>query len=282
MSHYETQAASAPSEPRRRLRADFTAHTMRHVATAKQRANTKQQIKLFFKEPFSMKSLKFLRTAPGAALAVAIVATTSVSAYAALNWFNATVTVKQNASVLSVDLSQCKGNLPPGVDSPDRSNVQFKILDDRHISADQLQRQLLIQCEYDAVTDFYRQNPVTKDAALQIGTIKALDGTSKVTFEYAWGGNINQKTLALTSGTTIYSQGVPAHVQDLHVGDKVIFATSHQGYVEEGTDPLSAVSEAQSIFKTQYDTSDALGTSKKGFYEDNHIMPLDWYNQIHK
>jgi hypothetical protein len=281
MSHNQKRAA-LPSEPRRTLRADFTAYTIRHAAAAKRRAGEKQQFVTFLKEPFSMNSLKLLRTLPGAAMALVVIATGSAGAYALSNWFNGDVHVGQQASVFSVDLSQCKGALPPGVDSPDRSKVQFKILSDPHISAEQLQHQLLVQCEYDAVVDFYRQNPVTKDASLHIGSLKAIDGNVSMIFEYNWGGKMSQKTLRLASSATIYAQGVAAQVQDLHVGDKVVFATSPQAYIQEGTDPLSSVDEVQSIFRTQYDTSETPGASKKGFYEDNHIMPLDWYNQIHK
>jgi hypothetical protein len=281
MSPHQTRATS-PSVPRRSLRADFTAYTIRHAAVAKRRANEKQQFVTFLKEPFSMNSLKLLRTLPGAAIALTVVVAGSAGAYALSNWFNGDVSVKQQASVFSVDLSQCKGALPPGVDSPDRSKVQFKILSDSHISAEQLQHQLLAQCEYDAVVDFYRQNPSTKDDSLHIGSIKAIDSTGKVTFEYVWGGRTNQTTLAVASAATIYSQGAAARLQDLQAGDHVVFATSTPSYIQEGTDPLSLVGEVQSVFKTQYDAAEAPGASKKGFYEDNHIMPLDWYNQTQK
>ncbi|HVQ44380.1 MAG TPA: hypothetical protein VMT30_05435 [Candidatus Saccharimonadia bacterium] len=280
MSHHNTRTAPL-SEPRRPLRADFTARIVRHAITAKRRAVSKQQLLTFLKEPLSMKSVTFLRTAPGAVLALAIIATGTTGAYALNNWFNGDVTVKQTASVFSVDLSQCKGSLPPGVDSPDRSHVQFKILDDPHISADQLQHQLLAECEYDAVVDFYRQNHATAAADTHIGTIKSIDG-STVTFDYPWGGQLNQKSLALTAGTTFYRQGNAVSAQDLHAGDHVVFVTASPGYVQEGTDPLAGASEVMSVFKTQSDPADAPDSTKKGFYDDNHIMPLDLYNQIHK
>lgn len=228
-----------------------------------------------------MNSLKLLRTLPGAGIALTVVMAGSAGAYALSNWFNGGVGVKQQASVFSVDLSQCKGPLPAGVDAADRTKVQFKILSDPHISAAQLQHELLAQCEYDAVVDFYRQNPVTKDNFLHIGSITAINGNGAVTFEYNWGGKTHQKTLALASDATIYNQGAAARLQDLQAGDKVIFAADGTP-VEEGIDPLSAINEVRSIFKTQYDTAEAPGASKKGFYEDNHIMPLDWYNQTQK
>jgi len=228
-----------------------------------------------------MNSLKFLRTLPGAIAALIVVGAGSAGVYALSNWFNGDVSVKQQASVFSVDLTQCKGPLPPGVESSDRSKVQFKILGERHISATQLQRQLLVQCEFDAVVDFYHQNPATKDLSLHVGTIKVVSG-SDITFEYSWGNKVKERTLALASNTTIYDQGAAITTQSLHPGDNVIFVTSTPPHVEEGADPLLSVSQVRSVFRTQYNAAEAPGVGKKGFYEDNHIMPLDWYNQIHK
>jgi hypothetical protein len=276
--NHTTHAASENSEPRRPLRADFTALTMRRAAMAKRRTLTKKQYKAFLKEPFSMKSLSFLRTAPGAALAVAIIATTSVSAYTIANWFNADVTVTQNNAILSVDLSDCKGNLPPGVTTTDTHNVQFKILGNPHISAADLQQKLLAECEYQAVVDFYKAKPV--QTHLQAGTITSVeDGIVGVT--YQWGGKANEKTFMLAADATVYNQGASAQVSDLKVGNTVVLATPEQS-VQEGVDPLTEATHALSIFKTQYDVTQAMSESKKGFYETNKIMPLDAYNQLQK
>lgn len=281
MSH-KSYAASAPSQPRRTLRADFTAYTIRHATTAKRRTDTKQQIRAFFKEPFSMKSITFLRTAPGAALAMAIVATTSVSAYALTNWFNANVTVKQNNSILSVDLSQCKGNLPPGIEpSADKRNVQFKILGSSHIAADQLQRQLLAECEYNAVVDFYRNNSQGQSYSLYPSVVKGINADGTVTLDYFWGGQTIEKTFAVPKDANAYDQGSKISMQDLQTGGTVVFA-AETPQVAEGNDPLATVSEVKSIFKTQYDTREAPGATKKAFYEESNIMPLDTYKRLHQ
>jgi hypothetical protein len=279
MSHKQP-AASAPSQPHRALRTDFTADTLRYATTAKRRVKTKQQVKAFFKEPFSMKSLIFLRTVPGAMLAVAIIATTSASAYALTNWFNGDVTVKQNASVLSVDLSTCKGSLPPGVDpSTDKQNVPFKILGNPHISAEQLQHQLLAKCEYNAVIDLHRSNPDHQNDSFYSSTVKSINADGTVTLDYLWGGRVNEKTFTIPAAATIYDKGKKITSKELKAGDMVVFAIEPPAYVEESTDPLAGISQLQSIFKTQYDTREAPG---KDFYDTSNIMPLDWYNQVHK
>lgn len=226
-----------------------------------------------------MRSLKFLRTAPGAALLVAILATTGASAYALTNWFNGNVSVNQKDSVLSVDISQCRGNLPAGIEpTADKHNVQFKILDSKHISASDLQQQLLVNCEYQAVVDFYRQSASTKDADTHTGIVKSINGDN-ISLTYLWGGKTHQKSFTLTSKTTFYDKGVTTNAQNLQPNDTVVFVTPHQASIIEGTDPLTNTKEIQSIFKTQYDTSKALSASKNGFYSDNNIMPMDLYNK---
>jgi hypothetical protein len=276
--NHNTRAASDQSEPRRPLRADFTVHTMRHATAAKRRATTKQQFRAFLKEPFSMKSLPFLRTAPGAALVVAILATTSAGAYALANWFNADVAVKENNTVLSVDLSECKGSLPPGVESADKHNIQFKILGNPHISAADLQQRLLVECEYQAVVNFY-QNKLA-DIHLQVGTVTSI-GDDTIRVSYQWGGKANQRTFSLTPASTVYSQGLPITLRDLLPGDTIVFVTQNQA-VQEGVDPLATTTNVLSIFRTQYDTAQAMSAAKNGFYENNNIMPLEMYNQLHR
>jgi hypothetical protein len=279
--NHKIHTTSNQSEPHRHLRADFTTYTLRRATTAKRRATAKLQIKAFFKEPFSMKSLTFLRTAPGAALAVAIIATTSAGAYALANWFNADVTVTQSNSVLSVDLSGCKGNLPSGIESnSDRHNVQFRILENPHISAANLQQNMLAECEYQAVVSFYHSQPATASVSLRAGKVAAISD-STVRLAYQWGGRTVDKTFSLTPNTTVYDQGSPVPVNDLRPGDTIIFATQNQ-QVPEGVDPLADTNDVLSIFKTQYNPGQAMSASKNGFYEDNNIMPLDMYNRLHK
>jgi len=229
-----------------------------------------------------MKSLTLLRTAPGALLAIAIVATTSVGAYALTNWFNGEVTVKQANSVLSVDLSACKGNLPPGIEQQtDRHNVQFKILSNPHVSADQLQHKLLVECEYNAVVDFYRTTAGDKNYAFHPSTVKAINGPASITLDYFWGGKLNEKTVTLPQNANIYDQGKKTNVDSLKVGDHVVLVVSTPSLMEN-VDPLASVSEAQSIFKTQYDTQEAPSATKKAFYEESNIMPLGMYDQLNK
>jgi hypothetical protein len=277
--NHNTHAASDQSEPRRPLRADFTAYTMHHAATAKRRVTNKQQFRTFLKEPFSMKSLTFFRTAPGAVLAVAIFATTGAGAYALTNWFNADVTVKQNNTVLSVNLADCKGTLPPGIESgEDKHDIRFKILGNPHISAADLQQRLLAECEYQVVVDFYH-NKLT-NAHLQVGKITSI-GNDKIALTYPWGGKTNEKTFSLTASSTIYDQASPITFRDLRIGDNIVFVTHGQA-AQEGVDPLAAANDVLSIFRTQYDPAQAMSASKNGFYENNNIMPLDMYNQLHK
>lgn len=278
MSYQKQPEAQEASTPQRPLRANFTARTLQDARVAKTRRIREQQLQTLIKESLSMKSLKFLRTVPGATLALAILATGSVGAYALNNWFNGDVTVRQNNSVLSVDLSSCKGNLPPGVDSSDRSNVQFKITGTPHLSAEDLQRQLLAQCEFDAVRDFYGKNG-QGDNYLVPATIKITNRAS-VTFEYAWGGEKHEKTVLLASGANIYKEGTPASLDDLDVGDAVVVATSPVTNSQENIDPLDQVTEARSIFVTHHDINSAPSVSKKAFYDEGNIMPLDHYNKI--
>lgn len=230
-----------------------------------------------------MKSIKFMRTIPGAALAIAIVATSGAGVYALTNWFNGNVTVnKANESVLSVDLSSCKGPLPSGVnDDTDRSNIRFKMLGDKHISEDDLQQALLAQCELDAVHDFYAKQPAAQGFNLYSGTIKEIN-SNIVKVGYEVGDQEQTKTLAVSQSMTVYSQSQPVALSSLQAGDNIVFAVKPASMLQEGHDPVAEASEVQSIFKTQNDTRKAPDSTKKGFYEDSNIMPLDMYNQINK
>jgi len=227
-----------------------------------------------------MKSFRFMRTAPGAVLAAAIVMTTGASAYALTNWFNGSVAVTQHHTVLSVDLSACHGNLPAGVNSTDRHHVQFEILGKPHISASDLQAKLLVECEYQAVMNFYHKQPTLANSDLFSGTITGVSGQS-IGLAYHWAGAAQQKEFTTTPGFTVYSEGTATTLNNLHVGDHVVFVAQNQNTME-GTDPLASSSAVQSVFKTQYDTSDAMSASKNGFYQDNNIMPLDLYQQLNK
>jgi hypothetical protein len=269
----KTQKA-ATDGPRRALHTNFTQRTLRHAKLAKKR-QTRPNHKGFF-----MKLPNLLQSPMAAAITVGVIAMGAVGTYAAANWFNGHVGVQQNGSVLSVDLTACKNLFLPGTDMEhlDRAHVQFKVLGTPHINQHDLQLKLLQQCEFDAVVNFYAARPETKDASLHPSTITAIDSGS-MTFAYFWGGTFTTKTFRV-SDATVFNQNQAATQSDLHVGDFAVFATEPQGLVLEGTDPLATVTSVKSIFKTQYDTAQAPGASKKGFYDDANIMPLDWYNQV--
>lgn len=281
MSYIKTNMPPSTSEPGRALRSDFTEYTLRHASVARQRAHRKQHIMSLIKGIFEMKTIKKLQTIPGVVVALVLIASGSAGAYALSNWFATNITVKQtNASVLTVDLSQCKGNLPPGVkDSSDHHNVQFKITGEPHISTADLQRKLLESCEYNSVLAFYRGQTATKDSLYPDGTIKNI-GKDTITLQYLWGGKPVEKTF-LASSTAIYDQGKVTNPSNLHAGDKVIFVVPDTKSLES-QDPIAAATQLQSIFKTQYDATDAPGATKSDFYDISKIMPLDWYNQAHK
>lgn len=270
------------SEPKRALRSDFTAYTMRQAAIARRRVERKKQAITYAKDIFSIKSTKYIRTAPGAALALAIVATGGAGVYALTNWFGGDVTVSRpHPSVLSIDLSDCKGPLPAGVDSLDRSKVQFKILGDKHISEADLQRALLAQCELDAVRAFYAEQPLGQGLALYSGVITEMSD-STVTLSYQWASEHRVKSFSVAQDMTVYDQGKPAALADMQVGDTIVFAIKLAATPQEDRNPIDDASEVQSFFRTYTDTRLALGSAKKGFYTDSNIMPLDWYKQTNK
>jgi len=227
-----------------------------------------------------MKTLNFLRTAPGAIIAAAVVVTTGASAYALTNWFNGSVAVTQQRSVLSVDLSACQGALPAGINGTDRHHVQFEILGNPHISASDLQAKLLVECEYQAVAAFYHNQPVLAGSSLTSGTVIGT-GDHTLTLAYHSTNGTQQKTFTLAQNFSAYNQGTAATLASLQAGDHVVFATKNQQTLE-GTDPLASVNEVQSVFKTEYDTARAISASKNSFYQGSNIMPLDWYQQLHK
>lgn len=264
--------------PNRPLRADFTSVTLRRAQTAKRRSLKKQSGVVHIMKT----SLFSLRTVSGATFAIAAITLSAAGAYALTNWFGGDPVVKQDASILHVDLSSCKGNLPPGVESTNRSDVQFKITANQHISAENLQKQLLIDCESQAVTEFYNPGKTYAYRYTTVpATITAVNG-STFTVSYQWAGKTLAKTFTLDANDPMYSQGQIAQVTDFHVGDSIVAAVpvASQHYAVEGTDTF-ATATVTSIFKTHYDTSKASGKATGINYQQNGIMPLDLYNQIH-
>lgn len=294
MSSIHIHGRSEANEPRRPLRLDFTRQVIRNANTAKQRAKTRDQFEQLFKEPFSMKTIKLLRTAPGLAVVTAMIVTSSVGVYALSNWFGGDVSVTQNSAVLSVDLSSCKGNLPPGVNSTDdRHNVQFKILGTPHISTLDLQESLLSACEASAVTEFYGHK--FPDAGFS-GTGSV---SNKNNFKYlllpARVATINNSSVTLAStgaksasfatnsfplaaNLTVYNQGRLGSVNDLKSGDNVMFiaySVGASGPSVEGTSILgNSDVQVLSLFKTRYNDGASLSLD----YQTSNIMPLDMSN----
>lgn len=297
MSNKQPHAAS-PAEPRRPLRADFTAHTMRQALAAKRRAHITQQSNAFRKESFSMKSFKFLRTAPGAALAVAIVATSGVGAYALVtNWFGATATnSRQSGNVISVDLSGCKADMP-GVKTDQAGTAKFKITAAQHISPTDLQQELLASCEAYTVLQFYAQQspyaaaltapaPTNPDQAqdiynFQYGNIVSMNAGNTVTVDYRQVGSndIQRATLPLTSDAKFYSQGAKVDKASVGAGDNVVLLTKWNGTAAEaiqkygGEQNMNPDSAVVSLYKTTNDVKNSM--QQKDFFQKNGVQPLE-------
>ena len=260
-------------EPRRALHTDFTERTLRRSITTKRHLSRKHRLRGIF----TMNITKFVKHPMAAAFAVVVIGASTAGVYAATNWFNGDVSLRNDGSVLSVDLSGCKGALPPGVDSSDRSKVQFKVLGQTNINAAALQQKMLAGCEFDAVVAFYRelgQSP-------QPSTIKAVDpGKRTAVLDYHWGREFRTKTFTFAENATVYNLGQPGQLTDLKPGDSamVVYRGSDQPFIET-ENPFDTINIVESIFKTQYDINQA-PHSIKAFYEQNNIMPLDQYNKI--
>jgi hypothetical protein len=304
---------SDASEPRRPLRSNFTERVLRNAATAKRRATNRQRRVALRKDLFTMKSIKFLRTVPGAIAAVAVIATGSVGVYAMTNWFDGNVAVTQDTdSTFSVDLSSCKDVLP-GVDATkDLSHLQYKITGQPHISAPDLRKQLLGECEATAVAKFYAQkypqagfvaniedftaDPMGQNAskyAMLTARVVAIgdDGTIVLSSTGAKGASFGTidgqgkyspvKTFTLAAQAPVYNQSKDASLGDLAAGDNVVFvayaASAATPMVEsKGVVDYSDV-QVISLFKTQYDDG---WTSFN--YVGQNVMPLDMYNAMQK
>jgi hypothetical protein len=248
-----------------------------------------------------MKSLKFVRTIPGAAMIFAMLATGSVGVYALTNWFGGNVTVTQrDPSIFSVDLSSCKGHLPAGVEpTDDPHDVQFKIIGNPHISASDLQQNLLGECEGGAVANFYSQKfpdahfstpseatVNSRQYTLLSAVVQAINTSGTVTLApIANTKNLlvaGPQTFNLASNVTAYNEGATTPLQSVKAGDHVtavMYAAGDTSRLEEGVSILNDSNvEVESIFKTQYGGTDG----QSGFYyEAANVMPLDMYRGLH-
>jgi hypothetical protein len=253
-------------KPKRALSTNFTEQTMRRSIMAKKRDIRRSQLR----ELFSMKNTRFIKQPIGALIAIALIITGGVGVYAAVNWFNGDIKVASDRSIMTVDLTQCKTLSLPGIE-PGAKEAQFKILDERHISAEDLQKRLLAQCELDTARE--RFDATTN---YQSSIIKAIT-PYQVTLETFWNGQVTDKVFSISKDTNFYDKGTPARETDMRVGDTVLFAYERSELAIETQNPLDGITTVKSIFKTQYDTKKAAST-QKAFYEDNHIMPIDMYN----
>jgi hypothetical protein len=253
--------------PKRALSTNFTGRTLHRSILAKKRLVRKRQLK----ELFLMKNTNFLKQPMGALIAVAIVIAGSIGVYAAMNWFNGDVKVASDHSIMTVDLAQCQSVSLPGFE-PNVKKVQFKILNEQHISSEALRETLLAQCEFDAVRAKYDATTVR----FQPSVVKAIT-PYRVTLETFWNGQYTDGIFNIGKDTEFYDKGNPASRADISVSDTVVFVYDITGPLVEGQNPIDSITTVKSIFKTQYDTKKA-ASMQKGFYEDNNIMPLDMYN----
>lgn len=278
LPHHTTnpRAARLPNRP---LRSDFTAQTMRHAATAKRRNRVRERwLGIAVGAPANRRRIRVL---PAALLTFGVVAAGSVGAYALANWFGGNITVKQSASILHVDLSQCKGLPVAGVESPGR-DVQFKIVRRPAISAHDLQQRLLAECESEAVVQFFTKHVPETFASRTVapfyhygeGTITSLSA-QKVTIVYPDPLSFTARktvTFTIAPDATIFSLGQSAQLSDLAVGSHIAFVARNNTQFLETQDPLAAPDTSViSIFRTQYDLTQAPG---KTFYGQSNIEPL--------
>lgn len=258
------------AEPRRNMTKNFTERTL----ARSKRAKTYGQRKDF--------TMNFIKKPAGAFAALAILLCASAGGYAAVNWFNGQVLATQKDDILSVDLTGCKNAFMPGFsENQDMSNVQFKILGTPHISEDELEQKLLLDCEFRAVLDFYQSKPETAGVNFRPGKIVTVkDGA--ITLEYSWGGETKQKDFAINNAT-LFNQGNAIQAHQLSTNQHVVLVTQPlPGDTQmELRDPLDGTDSATSIFVTQYDMAAAPMASKNSFtYDSANIMPIDIYNSL--
>lgn len=229
-----------------------------------------------------MSKLEFLKHPAGALIAIALVVTGGAGVYAAMNWFNGSIKVTSDNSILTVDLSGCKNSLPlGGINGSDPKNVQFKILGTPHIEAAILQQKLLAQCEFNSAMEFLKTQYPDVSLGYQTSKIKAIDAYS-ITLESTWGAKQTDRIFYITPNTTIFDQTTPAKTGNLKVGDSVVYAyIVPADAMTEGQDMPESIRSVHSIFKTQYDTTQSMLVTK-AFYDESNIMPLQMYNQLNK
>lgn len=258
--------------PKHALPANFTEQTLRRAIRAKKQ----RQRKHWIERMFSMQTFAFLKKPVGALVAIALMIMSSASAYAAINWFNADVTVMSNDSIISVDLSECLPSaMPIGVATEDRKNIKFKITGQPHISAEELRQDMLERCEFRAVLDFYDQLLPERRSGIQSSPIKAING-NQITLERMENGIREDVTLSIGDNTTAFERRQPINTSDLRVGDSVMYVYDTAN-LKENVNPLAENSMVVSIFRTQYDTREYVMpkmSSLPNYFEKNNIIPI--------
>ena len=265
----------------------FTNEIMRGLkGTAQRTFWSRMWEKMTMKSPY--------KTAPGIAVLAIIIGLGGLGAGALTNWFSGNPTAKDDGSIMSVDVSSCKDaiysrivpNSKPqeslGTEQTDFKNLKFKITGQPHISTADLQKQLLIDCEYAAVETYFAERNVGDITTT--GKIKNINGTM-VNVEYMFNGTNHEKTIDV-SGLTLIQTSQPITQAGLKAGSYVAIAFAHPVSAEavdqsivDATDYFAETSQVHAVFITQYDLRDASGTpNKRGIqYETMNIMPLDTY-----
>jgi hypothetical protein len=256
----------------RPLSADFTAKALRRAIRAKHRYDRVSAIKELF-------TMKITKKPIGALLALALVVTGGVGVYAAGNWFNGSVKVASDDSIMTVDLSQCdNASTPPGVEPGDKSAVKFKILGQPHISTQDLQRKLLVACEFQNVLKLTQAKSQGGQGTAS-AILESIDYQQNiVTLRLTWGGEEFLKTFTLATDASLVDKGQEATLKTFTPGSYVV-ATYDIGALIEGENPFDTITELKGLFKTQYDTRE-YHSDGKSLYDAGNIMPLDHYNQI--
>ncbi|MFZ1249638.1 MAG: hypothetical protein WAQ24_04955 [Candidatus Saccharimonadales bacterium] len=252
------------------------------------------------KELLTMKTS--IKSAPGMALLVFALGVGTVGAGAVTNWFHGNPLVKDDASIMTVDVSSCKdaiysriipNNTPQrilGFEQTDFKNLKFKITGEPHISAEDLQKQLLIDCEYAAVTTYFAEKYVG-DMVVSGATITDMQ-ESIATVDYLHKGKNYTKSIDLSS-VQIVKQGRNAPLTELKKGDYVMISFAHPTstlYQSEedvaSTDYFaqSSPNGTRALFITQHDMRQASGTeSHTGIdYKKMNIMPVDKLIRSHR
>ncbi len=261
-------------EPARALSTNFNDVTFARAVRAKRRAERQANIKEFF----SMKAI--IKRPIGTLVAIAAVIVSGVGVYAAANWFNGSVKVTQtDPSILTVDVSECKEAPMPGIEpSADRSNLQFKITGTPHISADELQRKLLVECEFFNTVKVLEAKNTQPYASLRPAIIKSIDRAQRSVTVATW-GDAGEKTYSLAANAFVLDKGAESSIDALKVGDFITLSYHLPRVLNEDEHYTDFVSTLDGVFINQYDTREFMKDAKS-LYSAGKIMPLEQYKGL--